>query len=190
MRKDIAMNDGHTEIPEIRPEHVKIPEGQTLGQWIDSRVARYATRQPDWDALKFQADYDPKYRRAQLRYIGTGATGVSADDNAIPAEHFTLTTMILPAGCEGPSHIHTDAEEVFFILKGNKIRIFIEHLGQRHETVLSERDCISVPPGVYRGLTNEGIEEALMCVMIGNPKPVTPTYPSDHPLAKIKRPKK
>ncbi len=184
------MNDGHTEIPEIRPEHVKIPEGQTLGQWIDSRVARYATRQPDWDALKFQADYDPKYRRAQLRYIGTGATGVSADDNAIPAEHFTLTTMILPAGCEGPSHIHTDAEEVFFILKGNKIRIFIEHLGQRHETVLSERDCISVPPGVYRGLTNEGIEEALMCVMIGNPKPVTPTYPSDHPLAKIKRPKK
>lgn len=187
------MHDGHHPVPgvpEIRPEDVKIPAGKTLGQWIDSRVARYATRQPDWDALKFQADYDAKYRRAQLRYIGTGATGVSADDNAIPAENFTLTTMILPAGCEGPSHLHTDAEEVFFILKGHKVRIFVEHLGQRYETVLSERDCISVPPGVYRGLTNEGIEEALMCVMIGNPKPVTPTYPPDHPVAKLKRPKK
>ena len=120
----------------------------------------------------------------------TGATGVAADDNAIPAENFTLTTMILPAGCEGPSHLHTDAEEVFFILKGNKVRIFVEHQGQRHDVVLRERDCISVPPGVYRGLVNEGIEEALMCVMIGNPKPVTPSYPADHPVAKIKRPKK
>ena len=55
--------------------------------------------------------------------------------------------------------------------------------------MLKERDLFSVPPGVYRGLVNEGIEEALMCVIIGNTKPVTPTYPPDHPLAKIKRPK-
>ena len=178
---------GAKSFPEIRPEAVHIPGGKTLAQWIDSRTARYATRSPDWDALKFQADLDPKYKRAQLRYIGTGATGVAADDNAIPAENFTLTTMILPAGCEGPLHLHTDAEEVFFILKGNKVRIMVEHNGQRVDTVLSERDCISVPPGVYRGLVNEGIEEALMCVMIGNPKPVTPSYPPDHPVAKIKR---
>jgi mannose-6-phosphate isomerase-like protein (cupin superfamily) len=176
--------------PEVRPEAVHIPGGKTLAKWIESRTARYATRSPDWDALKFQADLDPKYKRAQLRYIGTGATGVSADDNAIPAENFTLTTMILPAGCEGPSHLHTDAEEVFFILKGNKVRIFVEHNGERVDTVLSERDCISVPPGVYRGLVNEGFEEALMCVMIGNPKPVTPSYPADHPVAQIKRVKK
>ena len=60
-------------------------------------------------------------------------------------------------------------------------------MGETVETVLTERDLISVPPGVYRGLRNEGMEEALMCVMIGNPKPVTPTYPADHPLASIKR---
>ena len=36
-------------------------------------------------------------------------------------------------------------------------------------------------------MINIGDEEALMCVMIGNPKPVTPTYPSSHPLAKVKR---
>ena len=103
-----------------------------------------------------------------MRYVGTGGTGVEGDDNAVPAEHFTFSTMVLPAGCEGPLHLHTDAEEVFFVLRGNKLRFIIEHQGERFETVLKERDLFSVPPGVYRGLVNEGIEEALMCVIIGN----------------------
>ena len=175
--------------PEIRPESVVIPKGETLASWLDSRVARYDTRELDWHALKFQADFDPKYRRAQMRYVGTGGTGVEGDDNVVPAEHFTFSTMVLPAGCEGPLHLHTDAEEVFFVLRGNRLRFIIEHQGERFETVLKERDLFSVPPGVYRGLVNEGIEEALMCVIIGNSKPVTPTYPPDHPVAKIKRPK-
>jgi quercetin dioxygenase-like cupin family protein len=174
--------------PTIEPDDVVIPDGKSLEGWIESRVARYATRTLDWDALKFQADFDPVYRRAQMRYVGTGATGVTDDENVVPAENFTFSTMVLPAGCEGPLHIHRDAEEIFFILKGHKIRLFIEHKGEMVETVLTERDLISVPPGVYRGLRNEGIEEALMCVMIGNPKPVTPTYPPEHPVAKIKRP--
>jgi mannose-6-phosphate isomerase-like protein (cupin superfamily) len=165
-----------------------VPTGQSLADWITTRVARFKTRTYDWDVLKFQADYDPKYRRAQMRYMGTGGTGKDADDNTVPSEHFTFSTMVLPAGCEGPLHVHTDAEEVFFILKGEGIRLFFECDGQRHETVLGERDLISVPPGVYRGLANEGREEALMCVMIGSSKPATPTYPPDHPLAKIKRP--
>ena len=168
----------HAKFPEIRPENLEIPDGKTLDQWMDKCVVRYATRTPDWDALKFQADLDPKYRRAQLRYVGTGGTGVDVDDDSVPA------------GCEGPLHLHTDAEEVFFILKGNKVRFMIEHEGKRWETVLGERDLLSVPPGVYRGLVNEGIEEALMCVMIGNPKPVTPSYPPDHPVAQLKRNKK
>lgn len=175
------------EFPTIEPEDVDIPADMSFGDYIESRVARYETRTLDWNALKFQADYDPKYKRAQMRYMGTGGTGVASDDNVVPAEHFTFSTMVLPAGCEGPLHIHRDAEEVFFILKGNRIRLFMEHQGQTHETVLSERDLISVPPGVYRGLTNDGLEEALMCVMIGNPKPVKPTYPDSHPLAKVKR---
>ena len=175
---------------ETLPDDVRIPEGKTLATWIESRVGRYETRVLDWDALKFQADYDPKYRRAQMRYIGTGATGVGTDSNTVPAEHFTFSTMVLPAGCEGPLHLHTDSEEVFFILKGERIRILVEHKGELVETILKDRDIISVPAGVYRGLVNEGREEALMCVMIGSLKPETPTYPPDHPLAKIKRPKK
>jgi len=165
------------------------PDGASLAEWMESRIARFETRKYDWDALKFQADYDPKYRRAQMRYLGTGAAGVTSDSNTVPAEHFTFSTMVLPAGCEGPLHLHDDVEEVFFMIRG-QVRLFVEKDGEKTETILRERDLISVPPGVYRGLVNEGHEDALMCVLLGNSKPQIPTYPADHPLAKIKRPKK
>ena len=162
------------------------PAGASFAQWMESRVARLASRRYDWGALKFQADFDPKYRRAQMRYVGTGGTGVAADANVIPAEHFTFSTMIIPAGHEGPMHIHTDVEEVFFVLRG-KVKVMCEKDGEYWEAVVGERDLISIPPGVYRGEINIGEEDALMCVMLGAPKPITPTYPPDHPLAKIKR---
>ncbi len=162
------------------------PGGQSLEDWITSRIARYETRNLDWDALKFQADFDPKYRRAQMRYMGTGGAGGTADDNTVPSEHFTFSTMVLPPGCEGPMHVHDDVEEVFFMLRGS-IRLLLEHDGETWQTELNERDLVSVPAGIYRGLVNHGREEALMCVMLGAPKPRTPTYPADHPLAKIKR---
>ena len=159
-----------------------------FGELIESRIARFESRRYDWNALKFQADFNPVYRRAQVRYIGTGAAGVTSDMNVVPAEHFTFSTMCLPAGCEGPLHVHDDVEEVFFCLKG-KIKLFLEDGEKRHTTLLNERDLVSIPPGVYRGLNNIGQEEALMFVMLGSAKPQIPTYPDYHPLSKIKRDK-
>ena len=161
-------------------------EGQSFSSWLDGRVARFASRKYDWDALKFQADYDPVYRRAQMRYVGTGGTGVASDVNTVPSGHFTFSTMVIPAGNIGPLHIHYDVEEVFFVMRG-KMKIVCEKDDQRWEAILNERDLVSVPPGVYREETNIGDEDALMCVMLGTPTPVTPTYPPDSPLAKIKR---
>ncbi len=162
------------------------PEGASFEDWMNTRIARYSTRQYDWNALKFQADFDPKYGRAQMRYIGTGGTGVASDNNVVPSEHFTFSTMVIPPGHEGPSHLHVDVEEVFFVLRG-KVKLTLEKDGEYYETVLTDRDVVSIPPGVYRGEINVGDEEALMCVMLGSKKPVTPTYPPDHPLASIKR---
>jgi len=121
-----------------------------------------------------------------MRYIGLGAAGAKSDANVVPSEHFTFSTMVLPSGCEGPIHVHRDVEEVFFMLRG-KVKLFFEYEGDAAETVLNERDLISVPPNIYRGLLNIGPEEALMLVLLGTPKPVLPTYPPDHPLAKLKR---
>lgn len=162
------------------------PEGASFASWMESRVARFSTRKYDFDALKFQADFDPKYRRGQMRYIGTGGTGVASDNTTIPAENFTFSTMVIPAGNEGPSHLHVDVEEVFFLIRG-KLKLVLEKDGERFETILTDRDVVSVPPGVYREEINIGDEDALMCVMLGNKKPITPTYPPEHPLAKIKR---
>lgn len=162
------------------------PEGASLEDWMNARIARYATRRYDWDALKFQEQVDPRYRRAQMRYVGTGGTGVAKDVNTVPAGNFTFSTMVIPAGHIGPSHIHIDVEEIFFVMRG-KMKIVIDVDGERFESVLQERDLISVPPGVYREEHNIGDEDALMCVMLGTPKPITPVYPPDSPLAKIKR---
>jgi mannose-6-phosphate isomerase-like protein (cupin superfamily) len=161
-------------------------EGQSFAQWMESRVARKSTRSYDWDALKFQADFDPRYRRAQMRYVGTGGTGVSRDANTVPSAHFTFSTMVIPAGNIGPSHIHYDVEEIFFVMRG-AMKIICEKDGQRWESIVGERDLISVPPGVYREEHNIGDEDALMCVMLGSPKPITPVYPPDSPLTQIKR---
>jgi len=163
------------------------PEGTSLEDWMNTRIARYATRRYDWDALKFQSDFDPKYRRAQMRYVGTGGTGVASDVNTVPAENFTFSTMVIPAGHEGPSHLHTDVEEIFFVMRGKMKLVITTPEGERYETVLSDRDLVSVPPGGYREEINVGDEDALMCVMLGSKKPVTPTYPADHPLSKVKR---
>lgn len=171
--------------PAGKPKYTP-PPGMSLADWLATRVATRATRSYDWNALKFQADHDPKYRRAQMRYVGTGATGVVSDKNTVPAEHFTFSTMILPAGAEGPLHLHEDAEEVFFVLRG-KVRLIAELNGETWSMEASDRDLISWPVGVYRGVQNIGDEEALMCVIVGSTKPETPTYPPGHPLAKIKR---
>ena len=69
------------------------PAGQDFAAWLESRVARFASRRYDWDALKFQADFDPRYRRAQMRYVGTGGTGVASDNNTVPSAHFTFSTI-------------------------------------------------------------------------------------------------
>ncbi|MGW1442529.1 cupin domain-containing protein [Serratia rhizosphaerae] len=162
------------------------PQDIAMADWVESHIARFEGRKYDWNALKFQADFDPKYRRAQMRYIGTGATGVASDTNTVPAGNFTFSTMVLPSKCEGPLHLHDDVEEVFFMLKGT-ITLMIQDGEEYYETVLKERDLISVPAGIYRGLFNHGEEEALMCVMLGTAKPEIPTYPADHPLSKVKR---
>src|SRR3974377_107286 len=78
------------------------PQGAHFEQGIRSRIARVSERQYDWNALKFQADFDPKYRRAQKRFIGTGATGGASDSNVIPAAHLTPPNIIIPAGGARP----------------------------------------------------------------------------------------
>jgi mannose-6-phosphate isomerase-like protein (cupin superfamily) len=88
-----------------------------LSDWMESRVALKSTRRYDWDALKFQADFDPQIPPRPNALCRHGRRRVWPK-TAIPCPlaHFTFSTMVIPAGGIGPSHIHYDVEEIFFVI--------------------------------------------------------------------------
>lgn len=162
-----------------------------LEQLIDSCVASRETRYEDWDTLGFQADKGgEKFRRAQVRYIGSGASGNhDTDTRIIPAQGFTFSNMRLPGGAVGPEHTHNDVEESFFVLEG-EVEVSVHDAEDGTKTasrVLGYRDLIVVPAGVPRSLRNTGTEDALFCVIIGTQKPQLPTYPESSEMYGVTR---
>jgi mannose-6-phosphate isomerase-like protein (cupin superfamily) len=159
----------------------------TLDGYLDSLVLTKDSRQPDWETLAFQTKAGPQYRRAQLRYIGSGATGDhDSDSRIIPSVHFTFSNMLLPPGCEGPEHVHHDVEEVFYVVEGT-IQFGVHRDGQVATRTLGPRDMLVVPPGVPRSLKNVGDTDGIICVVIGAQKPMLPTYPETSPMHGVTR---
>ena len=145
---------------------------ETMQELLSRHVARFVERKGDWDAF---ADARVEgYKRAQHRYIGSGASG-KHDTSVIPAEHFTLSVMFVPPGQGNAPHSH-EVEEVFFILSG-KVQVFVEdEAGHRAETVLGPWDCVACPANVLHGFTNVGLEPAYLQVMLGKGRPDLMTY--------------
>ena len=161
-----------------------------LERLLDSCVATAASRQEDWDTLAFQAKAGDEFRRAQIRYIGSGATGDhDSDDRILPSEGFTFSNMRLPVGAIGPEHTHHDVEEVFYVLEG-RLEVTVHAVDDGTKTasrVLGYRDLVRVPAGVPRSLRNVGDTDALFCVVIGARKPQLPTYPKTSPMHGVTR---
>jgi mannose-6-phosphate isomerase-like protein (cupin superfamily) len=145
---------------------------EALNRLLRTQVARFTERRGDWDAF---ADARVEgYRRAQHRFIGSGASG-KADGSVIPAEHFTLSVMFVPPGQGNAAHTH-EVEEVFFILEGKVLVFFEDGAGGRAETVLGRWDCVSCPANVIHGFQNVGLEGAYLQVMLGKARPDLMTY--------------
>jgi mannose-6-phosphate isomerase-like protein (cupin superfamily) len=144
----------------------------SLSELLDRQVARWTDRTGDWDAF---ADARVEgYRRAQHRFIGFGASG-KADGRYIPAEHFTLSVMYVPAGQGNAAHTH-EVEEIFFILRGTVRVFFQDERGQQVDAVLGEWDCVSCPAHIVHGYENVGLEPAYLQVMLGKARPDLMTY--------------
>ncbi|WP_327160356.1 cupin domain-containing protein [Streptomyces zaomyceticus] len=162
--------------------------GDDLAAYTDSLIATKDSRVADFDTLSFQEKAGPRFRRGQIRYVGSGATGNhEGDSRIIPSGGFTFSNMLLPPGAEGPAHTHHDVEEAFFVLEG-EVEVGI-HRGPdevEHRT-LGYRDMIVVPAGVTRSLKNNGDTDALFCVIIGTQKPQVPTYPEYSPMHGVTR---
>ncbi|WP_019203598.1 cupin domain-containing protein [Tsukamurella sp. 1534] len=160
---------------------------QDLTEYTDSLILTKDSRHEDWDTLGFQAKAGDQFRRAQIRYVGSGATGDhAADSRTIPSRGFTFSNMLLPPGGEGPEHTHHDVEEAFFVLEG-QVEVGVHRDGEVVTRVLGYRDMIVVPAGVPRSLKNTGDTDALFCVIIGTQKPQLPTYPETSAMHGVTR---
>ncbi|MGH3948072.1 MAG: cupin domain-containing protein [Pseudonocardiaceae bacterium] len=158
-----------------------------LREFTDSLILIKQSRYEDWDTLGFQAKAGDQFRRAQIRYVGSGATGDhEGDTRTIPSNGFTFSNMLLPPGAEGPEHTHHDAEEAFFVLEG-EVEVGIHRGTDVVKRTLGYRDMIVVPAGVPRSLKNNGDSDALFCVIIGAQKPQVPTYPETSAVHGIAR---
>src|ERR1051325_11259866 len=144
----------------------------SLDEMLRTHVARFTERRADWDAF---ADARVEgFKRAQHRFIGSGASG-KADASVIPAQHFTLSVMYVPPGQGNAPHTH-EVEEVFFVLKG-RLDVFVEdESGKRLTRTLGPWEFISCPPGVIHGYQNESAEPVYFQVMLGKARPETMGY--------------
>src|SRR5258705_5454960 len=89
-----------------------------LEEILIRRVARFADRREDWSVFGFETARDPRYARAQRRYLGASGSADPKDlRGAIPATAFTMSIQTMPAGNRIPVHCH-ETEEIFFILEG------------------------------------------------------------------------
>ena len=165
-----------------------VSAGVDLEQLIDSCIAARESRREDWDTLAFQAKAGDQFRRAQIRYVGSGATGnhERRPHASCPPRASPSPTCCCRPGAEGPEHTHHDAEEAFFVLEGD-VEVGIHRDGQIEKRTLGYRDMIVVPAGVPRSLKNNGDNDALFCVIIGAKKPQVPTYPETSAVHGITR---
>ena len=148
-------------------------ETTSLKVWKhEGYIALYRDRKPDWNAF---ADAKVEgYKRAQHRFIGSGASG-KPDPMAIPSGNFTLSIMYVNVGQGNAPHTH-EVEEVFFVLQGH-VQVFWDDAdGQHHETRLGPWDCALAPPNVVHGYQNDGLEPCYLQVMLGKAKPDLMTY--------------
>ena len=142
-------------------------EGVSLEEILDTHVARFRDRIPDWEA--FEDSKIEGFRRAQHRFIGAGASGKHDDPNAIPARAHTLSIIYLPSGQGNPAHTH-EVEESFFVLQGMLDTFIEDEDGRRLTTRLGPWECITCPPGVIHGFDNTSLEPVYFQVMLGRGK--------------------
>ena len=161
-----------------------IPDGMSLQEFVNSRIARFSTQRYDFTASKFQADFAAKYQQTQMHCIATGSRGVGGDTTRIASDKFCFSTSVLLAQTQQAFYAHQDVEEVLFVLRGC-IDLTIEYHGEQYATQLNERDLISIPPMVYRRLFNPGLEDAILCVMLGHEPASTYTSGTDFGSSKF-----
>jgi mannose-6-phosphate isomerase-like protein (cupin superfamily) len=157
--------------------------GATLKDRLAGRVARFADRREDWTVFGFETALDPRYARAQRRYLGASGSTDHADlRGAIPATAFTMSIQTMPEGNRIPVHCH-ETEEVFFILDGEcLVRCWDGE--ESFEIRLGRWDLVCLPPFLQHEIFNTGPGECQLQTLLAKPQPLRPQY-ADPELLKL-----
>ena len=155
----------------------------TLNDRLAGCVARFADRREDWAVFGFETELDPRFARAQRRYLGaSGSTDPSDLRGAVPAAAFTMSIQSMPAGNRIPMHYH-ETEEVFFILEGECLVRCWEG-AESHDIALGRWDLVMLPPLLQHEVFNAGPGECHLQTLLAKPRPLRPQY-ADPDLLKL-----
>jgi uncharacterized RmlC-like cupin family protein len=150
-------------------------EEAMLEEKLAGRVARFTNRREDWSVFGFETARDPRYARAQRRYLGASGSTDPADlRGAIPATAFTMSIQTMPAGNRIPVHCH-ETEEVFFILEGECLVRCWEG-EQSCDIRLSRWDLVALPPFLHHEIFNDGAGDCHIQTLLAKPQPLRPQY--------------
>ena len=150
---------------------------------LAGRIARFADRREDWSVFGFETALDPKFARAQRRYLGASGSVDHHDlRGSIPATTFTMSIQSMPAGNHIPMHCH-ETEEIFFILEG-AARVRCWENGESHDIMLGRWDLVALPPFLQHEVFNEGDSICHLQTMLAKAQPLRPQY-NDPELLKL-----
>jgi mannose-6-phosphate isomerase-like protein (cupin superfamily) len=145
---------------------------------LDAELARntltFATRAPNWGVFGLETKLDPRYARAQRRYVGASGSVSHQDPHALPAGAHTLSIMEMPEGHHQPFHHHDEAE-IFFVLEGAATVMWKEG-AEVVERRIARWDMVSNPPGRIHAIRNDGPGACFFQVMLASPRPQRPQY--------------
>jgi len=148
---------------------------ETLESRLAGRVARFVDRREDWTVFGFETARDPRFARAQRRYLGASGSVDHGDlRGSIPATAFTMSIQSMPVGNRIPVHCH-ETEEVFFILDGECLVRCWDGTAS-HEITLGRWDLVALPPFLQHEVINTGAVVCHVQTMLAKPQPLRPQY--------------
>ena len=151
-----------------------------LAAELDRNVKTFATRTPNWRVFAVETALDPRYARAQRRYLGASGSVSHKDSEALPAVAHTLSIMEMPEGHHQPFH-HHDEDEIFFVLEG-ACTVMWKEGDQVAERRIGKWDMANNPSGRIHAIRNDGPGPVFFQVLLASPRPARPQYEDERLL--------
>lgn len=150
---------------------------------LASSVARFADRRDDWSVFGFETALDPKFARAQRRYLG--ASG-SVDHNDRRGWIRRPPSRCRSSRCHQATGSRCTAtrQRRYPLFSNGKTRVQCCEKGERYDITLGRGDLVVLPPFLQDEVFNEGDNICHRQTLLARPQPLRPQY-NDPELLKL-----